>query len=102
VLLFVFGLALTVSLLCSLTPLLRVSRKQAYDILKSEGRSASDGKGKRRLGQAFVLSEFVFSLILLIFGALLVTNFIHLEYVDPGFDPHNLLTFHMKIPSANE
>jgi putative ABC transport system permease protein len=71
---FVCGLTLLTSVLFSLIPLFRTSRNRPYDLLKMEGRSLSVGKSKRRLGQIFVVSEFVFSLVLLILGILLIDN----------------------------
>jgi putative ABC transport system permease protein len=49
----------------------------------------------------FVVSEFVFSLVLLILGVLLVQSFINLQRVDPGFDANNLLTFPIPVPEMN-
>lgn len=101
VLLFVFALALVVSLTSTLMPFLRLSRSQACDALKGEGRSASAGKSRRRLGQVFVVSEFVFSLVLLILGALFVQSFLKLLRADPGFDISNTLAFHITLPQAS-
>jgi len=98
VLIFVFGLTLLATLCSNLAPLLRVFRNQPCDSLKTEGRGTSLGTGKRRLSQVFVVSEFVFSLVLLILGALLVESFLKLQHVDPGFDTSNLLTFHITVP----
>ena len=100
-LVFVCALTLLVSLLFSFVPLLRASRNHPSDALKVEGRGASTGTGKRRLGQMFVVSEFVFSLVLLILGVLLVQSFINLQRVDPGFDANNLLAFRIPVPEVN-
>jgi predicted permease len=101
VLAFVCGITLLASLFFSLIPLLQVSRNRPYDALKTEGRSLSAGKSKRRLGQIFVVSEFVFSLVLLILGMLLVESFVKLQRVNPGFDASNLLTFRIPVPQVN-
>ncbi|HEV2378931.1 MAG TPA: ABC transporter permease [Terriglobia bacterium] len=101
VLAFVCGITLLTSLFFSLMPLLKASRTQPYEALKIEGRGLSMSKGKRRLGQAFVMSEFVLSLVLLILGALLVESFVRLQRVDPGFDSSHLLTFQVLVPSVN-
>ena len=100
VLTFVCANALLVSLLFTLTPFLRLSRNQPYDALKVEGRALSAGKAKRRLGQVFVVTEFVFSLVLLILGVVLVEGFLKLPRLDPGFDPRNLLTFLLRVPEV--
>jgi putative ABC transport system permease protein len=101
VLLFVFALALLVSLSSSLVPFVRLSRNQACDALKSEGRSVSAGRSRRRLGQTFVVSEFIFSLVLLILGSLLVQSFVKLLRANPGFDTNHLLTFHITVPEVS-
>jgi predicted permease len=101
VLAFVCGLTLLASLLFSLIPLLRATRNRPHDALKIEGRGFSAGKSKRRLGQIFVVSEFVFSLVLLILGVLLVESFIKLQRVDPGFNASDLLVFHIPVPEVN-
>ena len=69
--------------------------------MKSEGRVFSATKTKRRLGQVFVLSEFVFSLVLLILGVLLTKSFIKLQQTNPGFDANNLLVFRLVVPEVN-
>jgi putative ABC transport system permease protein len=98
---FVFAVALVASLVFSLIPLFYLSENGAAESLKTDGRGSSLGKHKRRLGQAFVMSEFIFSLVLLILGALLVDSFIKVERTDPGFEPRNLLTFQLDVPQMN-
>jgi hypothetical protein len=88
-------------MLFSLIPLVQMSRNRPYDLLKMEGRSLSTGKSKRRLGQIFVVSEFVFSLVLLIPGVLLVEGFIELQRVDPGFQASNSLVLPIPVPEVN-
>lgn len=101
VLLFAGLLTLTLSLVFSFVPLLRSSGTNKYEQLKNEGRVASAGKATRRLGQVFVVSEFVFSLVLLILGALLTTSFLKLQQASPGFAARNLLAFHLIVPEVN-
>jgi predicted permease len=101
VLAFGFGLALLVTLLSSLAPFLRVSRNKTTEVLKSEGRGSSSGRTRRRVGEFFVVSEFVLSLVLLILGTLLVQSFLKLLRADPGFDTSNLLAFHITVPQVS-
>ncbi|HVH87251.1 MAG TPA: ADOP family duplicated permease, partial [Terriglobales bacterium] len=98
---FVCALTLISSILFSFVPLLRASKNQPHDALKVEDRGSSASTSKRRLGQVFVVSEFVFSLVLLILGVLLVENFIKLQRTDPGFDASNLLVFQIPVPEVN-
>jgi predicted permease len=98
---FVCVLTLVSSLVFGFLPLLRASRGGPHDALKVEGRGFSAGTGKRRLGQIFIVSEFVFSLVLLILGVLLVESFLKLRRADPGFDARNLMVFRIPVPEVN-
>jgi len=98
---FVSGITLLASLFFSVMAPLRAARSAPYDALKLEGRGFSAGQSKRRLGQIFVLSEFLFSLVLLILGALLVESFVKLQRVDPGFDASSLMVFRIAVPEVN-
>ena len=87
-------------MLCSFTAL-KNSGDRSGLALQIQGRGLSSGSRKRRLGQAFIMSEFVFSLVLLILGVLLVQSFVRLRRVDPGFDASNLLTFRVQVPAVS-
>jgi hypothetical protein len=100
-LVFVSAITLLISLLFGFLPLLRTSKMRAYDLLKTIGRSLSTSKSKRRLGQIFIVCEFVFSLVLLVLGASLVENFLGLLQADPGFDAKHLLVFQVRVPDVN-
>jgi putative ABC transport system permease protein len=98
---FVCVLTLVASLVFGFVPLLRASRSGPHDALKVEGRGSSAGTSKRRLGQIFIVSEFVFSLVLLILGVLLVESFLKLRRADPGFDAKNLMVFRIPVPEVS-
>jgi len=98
---FVCVLTLVASLVFGFVPLLRASRSGPHDALKVVGRGSSAGTSKRRLGQIFIVSEFVFSLVLLILGVLLVESFLKLRRADPGFDSKNLMAFRIPVPEVS-
>jgi putative ABC transport system permease protein len=97
---FVCGICFIASMMCSLTTL-KNSRHRSSFALQIEGRGLSSAGGKRRLGRVFIVSEFVFSLVLLILGVLLTQSFARLRRVDPGFDASGLLTFRVQVPAVN-
>jgi predicted permease len=98
---FVCVLTMVASLVFGFVPLLRASRSGPHDALKVEGRGFSAGTSKRRLGQIFIVSEFVFSLVLLILGVLLVESFLKLRRADPGFEAKNLMVFRIPVPEVS-
>jgi len=49
-----------------------------------------------------VVAEIALTLVLLVAAGLMAQSFIRLANVDLGFDPHNVLTFHISGPSSGE
>jgi putative ABC transport system permease protein len=98
VLVFTFGLSLLTGLLFGLIPALRSARPDLNESLKESGRSASAGSGRSRLRAALVVTQMALTLMLLIGSGLLLRSFLSASGVDPGFDPHNLLTLQYRIP----
>jgi predicted permease len=59
--------------------------------------------GHHRVQGAFVVVEMAMALVLLIGAGLMIRSLMRLWSVNPGFDPHNVLTFSVALPpSANE
>ncbi len=91
-------LSIATTLLFGLVPALQVSKVNPYDTVKaSAGASASVRHGRMR--DALVVGELALSLALLVGAGLLLHNFIRLQQVRPGFDPHNVLTLPMVLPA---
>lgn len=99
VLLFVAGLTLLTGILFGLAPALQSGRASLHEALKQATRSSSGGAGQltRRV---LVITEFAFALMLMVGAALLIRSFALLEDVNPGFNPSNLLTAEVELPSA--
>jgi putative ABC transport system permease protein len=91
-------LSLLTGLLFGLAPVLQIRKASFNAALKEGGRGSTDG-GRRSLGRrSLVVSEVALALMLLIGGGLLVRSFLRLVSIDPGFNPHNVLT--MTISTA--
>jgi putative ABC transport system permease protein len=90
----VFGFAFAVSLLTGvlsgLGPALHRSRTDLQEALKEGGRTLASG-GKFPIRSFLVVGELALALVLLVGAGLLVQTFLHLQKVEPGFNPTNTL-----------
>jgi putative ABC transport system permease protein len=98
----VFGFALLISILTSvifgLVPALYASKPDLNGLLK-EGRE-SGGRRASRLHSILVAAEVALALVLLVGAGLMVTSFIRLTNVDPGFRTDHVLTMEMTLPEG--
>lgn len=98
VLLFTLGISLLAGVLFGLTPALRTSQPDLQETLKQGGRGASR---VRHITQGvFVVVEIALALVLLIGAGLTIRSLTKLWSVDPGFNPHNVLTFGLSLPPS--
>jgi len=96
VLIFTVAVALMSGILFGLTPALKMSRTASNETLKEGGRS---GSGTRYRAQgAFVVAEMAMALVLLSGAGLMVRSLLMLWQVDPGFDPHHVMSFGLTPP----
>jgi len=98
VLAFTMAVSLAASVLFGLAPAWKMSRTDANDSLKSGGRGTG-GPHARVLG-ALVVAEVAIAVVLLTGAALMIRSLVRLWNVDPGFNPHNVLTFNISTPPA--
>ena len=68
--------------------------------LTPAARGASTGREGQRLRDGLVVLEFALALPLLIAAGLLTNSLVRLQRVDPGFDPHGLLTASVRLPEG--
>ena len=99
VLFFTLGISLLTGLLSGLSPaFLKTSRLTLHDSLKESGRGISGGR--HRIQSAFVIAEMGLALVLLIAAGLMLRSLTELWRTDPGFNPHNVLTFSVSLPPS--
>jgi putative ABC transport system permease protein len=85
-------------ILFGLAPALQVSRSNIVDTLKESAISATAGAHSHRLLSALVIAETALALVLLISAGLLIRSLVLLCDVNPGFDPHNVMTSVIDLP----
>ena len=99
VLVFALGISVTTAIVFGIVPALQVSRTDAGESLKDEGRGSSSGRGGR-LRQTLIVAEIALSFVLLAGAGLLVRSLLHLQQVDPGFAADHAATIDLLLPQA--
>jgi putative ABC transport system permease protein len=102
VVLFLLGVTLLTILIFGLAPAARAAAGDLTGALKEGGRGGSDGVRRSRLRSFLVASEFALAFILLIGAGLMIRSFVALESVDPGFDPHHVLSMVVSVAGSRE
>jgi predicted permease len=102
VVLFLIGVTVLTGVVFGLAPAMHASAVHLTDTLKDGGRGGSDGNGRNRLRSFLVASEFALALILLIGAGLMVRSFFALQSIDPGFNPHRVLSMAVSVAGTQE
>jgi putative ABC transport system permease protein len=92
VLLATFVISVLTGVIFGILPALRSSSTAPAGVLKEDTGSASGGLRKTRLASGLVVSQISLSLLLLICAGLFIRSFLSAQQIDPGFNPHNVLT----------
>jgi putative ABC transport system permease protein len=93
------GLASMLSgIVFGLAPALHLARTDMPSALKVSGRSSSASLGHRRFRSLLVVSETALACVLLIGATLLITSFVRLMRVNPGFQSHHRLGIEIPTP----
>ena len=98
VVLFTLGLTVLSGVFFGLAPALQGTRIDLHRTMK-DGARGTPARAGRRLNDAFVVSQFALSLMLLIGAGLLLRSLRNLLEVDPGFRPENVLVARISLPS---
>ena len=98
VLLFTLAVSLLAGILFGLAPALKTSRPDLHETLKEGGRGGSGAK--YRTQGIFVVVEMALAVVLLVGAGLTIRTLEGLWSVNPGFDPHNVLSFDVGFPSG--
>ena len=92
----VLAIAVTISaatvIVFGLLPALRAARVDPVETFRDGDRASSEGRGRARVRNALVASEFALALVLLIGAGLMIRTLIALQRIDPGFDPRNVVS----------
>jgi putative ABC transport system permease protein len=91
VLVFGLGASLLTGVLFGLGPAMRASRVDLNEALKDAGKTTA-GRSRHGIRNALVTVEIALAFVLVVGAGLMAKTFIRLTNVNPGYDPHNVLT----------
>jgi putative ABC transport system permease protein len=101
----VFTITLAVSLLSALAfgmiPALQVSRVNLSENLKDAAPNAGDGTHSRRPRNALVAAQVALGMVLLVGFGLLLRSLLQVESSHLGYDPRNVWTATVRLPSTH-
>jgi predicted permease len=97
---FALGLSLATGMLFGVAPAVHLMRYDLRDGLAEGGRGMAGHHSAGRTRSLLVLAEVALACVLLVGAALLLTSFIRLQQVDPGFRPEGILTARVTLPRA--
>ena len=95
VLLFTLGVSILAGVIFGMAPAFRSRRVDLQSTLK-EGERGGSG-ARNRMQHVFVVLEIAMAIVLLIGAGLMIRTLASLWAVDPGFNPHNVLTFDVSL-----
>jgi predicted permease len=87
-------------ILFGLYPALQTSKPDLSSTLKESSGRSGTGLRHNRVRSALVVTEVALALVLLVGAALLIRTFVGLRSVDPGIDPHNVLTLQTALAAG--
>ncbi len=97
VLAFTLGVSVLTGIVFGIFPALSASRPDLNSQLKESSNRSGTGFRQSKARSLLVVSEVSLALVLLVGSALLIRTFVALRGVDPGFNPHNVVTMDMSL-----
>jgi len=102
VLAFALAASLIAGIAFGLAPALQTSAINVIESLKEGSRGTGQGRHSSRIRSLLVTSEFALALMLLAGAGLMIRTFSALAAIDPGFNPHHLLTMVVSVAGAKD
>jgi len=94
-----FGIAVSLltGAIAGAVPAWRISRTDLVGVLRSGGERIASAADRQRLRGLLVVFETAMAVVLVAAAALLLRSLFQLQQVDPGIDPHRLLTAQLSL-----
>ena len=92
------GIAVVTALLFGMVGAVQAARHSTHDSLKAGTLASSAGASRGRTRSLLVVTEMALCTILLVGAMLLLRSVMHLQRLDPGFDPQGLYSLELGLP----
>jgi len=100
VLIFSLGVATLSAIGFGLLPALRAGRVDPNETLRGESRAGTSDVAHGRLRSTLVVAQVALAFVLLVCSGMLIASVRHLDEIDLGVTPANVLTFELHLPDA--
>jgi predicted permease len=97
---FAFAATAAAAMLFGLFPAFVTRRAGPGEVLREAGRSASAGRGVRRVVAGLVVAEVALAMLLVLGAGLLIRSILELRQVDPGFEAEGVVAVTLSLPGA--
>jgi predicted permease len=97
---FTFALALALTILIALVPVLGLRHLNLSQAFREEGRSGTAARGARAARRVLVTAQVAFAFMLLIGAGLLLASFQRVLAIQPGFDASHVMTGIVSPPAS--
>ncbi len=87
-------------LIFGIIPAWHMSHTDPYNALRESGRSSTGSRGRQRFRALLVAGELALGLVLLAGTALLLKSLSRIGDVNPGFQPHGVMTAALSLPDS--
>jgi putative ABC transport system permease protein len=100
VLAFSLFIAALTGVIFGIAPAMKFSRTDPIHAMKTGSRSVSGGRENLSARNLLVMAEFSLAMVLLTGAGLMIRSFLHLQLVNPGFHPEQVLTMNISVPRS--
>jgi putative ABC transport system permease protein len=100
VLMFTLGVAVVAGLILGIVPALQASQHVVNDALKESSRESTADRSRNRFRSTLLIGEVAASFVLLIATGLLISSFVRIQGVKPGFNPDGVFAGFIVVPPA--
>jgi putative ABC transport system permease protein len=97
---FTAAVAVLTAVVASIVPAARTITRTDVRASADAGRRTLGSQGASRLRRGLVITQVALSLALLMGGAVLVSGLQAISRIRPGYDPHGILTAHVRLPDS--